>query len=325
MTEPIVRVAHVSKQYSMITSPAKQLRSLLRPTKSKPAFLALRDISFTVQPGETVGLIGLNGSGKSTISNILAGIIQPSHGTVETKGEVSLLAIGAGLKPNLSGMENIRLKCIMLGYSNQQIAKMIPAITEFADLHEFIDQPIKRYSSGMKARLGFAIAVQIDPDILIIDEALSVGDTTFYKKCTDKIAEFQASGKTIFFVSHALRQVRDLCDRIIWLHYGEIRLDGPADEVGLEYSKFVHHFNKLSKEEKKEYQQNLKKRQANVEQLDTSHAYSAKKAHGAIRKSTILYLAILWVFTIFSGLFMESATFLAKFHELLASICKIGG
>ncbi|MBC1501194.1 ABC transporter ATP-binding protein [Listeria weihenstephanensis] len=316
----MVSVSHVSKQYSMITSPAKQLRGLLKPNREKPAFLALRDVSFEVGRGETVGLIGLNGSGKSTLSNILAGIIQPSHGKVHTGGEVSLLAIGAGLKPTLSGMENIRMKCLMLGYSNQQIAEMIPAITDFADLQDFIEQPIKRYSSGMKARLGFAIAVQIDPDILIIDEALSVGDTTFYKKCTDKIAEFQAAGKTIFFVSHSLSQVKTMCHRIIWIHYGELRLDGPADEVGLEYSKFVHRFNKLSKEEKTAYQQNLKKRQTNTEQLDQAHAFDPKQINGGMRKTTLVYLSILWLFTIFSALLMESTTFLTKLQELLASI-----
>lgn len=323
MIESMVSVTHVSKQYSMITSPAKQLRSLFHPTKKRPTFMALRDVSFDVKRGETVGLIGLNGSGKSTLSNILAGIIQPSHGKVLTGGEVSLLAIGAGLKPTLSGMENIRLKCLMLGYSNAQIAEMIPAITEFADLHDFIDQPIKRYSSGMKARLGFAIAVQINPDILIIDEALSVGDTTFYKKCTDKIEQFQEEGKTIFFVSHALSQVRTICDRIIWLHYGEVRLDGPAEEVGLEYSKFVHRFNKLSKEEKTEYQQSLKKRQSNTDQLDETDVH--KKENKGFRKSSVIYLSILWSFTIFSGILMESTAFFTKLQEIIASILRFGG
>ncbi|EUJ27878.1 ABC transporter ATP-binding protein [Listeria cornellensis] len=325
MTESMVSVTHVSKQYSMITSPAKQLRGLLKSNREKPTFLALRDVSFEVGPGETVGLIGLNGSGKSTLTNILAGIIQPTHGKVHTRGEVSLLAIGAGLKPTLSGMENIRMKCLMLGYSNQQIAEMIPAITDFADLHDFIDQPIKRYSSGMKARLGFAIAVQIDPDILIIDEALSVGDTTFYTKCTDKIEQFQEEGKTIFFVSHALSQVRTMCDRIIWLHYGEVRLDGPAEEVGLEYSKFVHHFNKLSKEEKTEYQQNLKKRQNNTNQIDTPRTYKQDKANGGFRQSTIVYLSILWTFTIFSAIAMESGMFFTKLQEIIANILQFGG
>ncbi|WP_430534607.1 ABC transporter ATP-binding protein [Listeria rocourtiae] len=321
MIESMVSVQRVSKQYSMITSPAKQLRSLFHPRAKKPAFLALRDVSFEVKRGETVGLIGLNGSGKSTLSNILAGILPPSHGSVQTGGDVSLLAIGAGLKPTLSGLENIRLKCLMLGYSNAQIAEMIPAITDFADLHDFIDQPIKRYSSGMKARLGFAIAVQINPDILIIDEALSVGDTTFYKKCTDKIAQFQAEGKTIFFVSHALSQVRTLCDRIIWLHYGEVRLDGPAEEVGLEYSKFVHRFNKLSKEEKTEYQQKLKKRQTNTHELQRS---LSNKKQPDVRKTTVVYLSILWAFTIFSAIAMESSTFFTKLQEIIASILQIG-
>ncbi|MBC2303629.1 ABC transporter ATP-binding protein [Listeria booriae] len=319
MVENAVEAEHISKQYSMFTSQSKELLYFWKKSKKKPSFLALRDVSFQVKKGETVGFIGLNGSGKSTLSNILAGIILPTYGEVKMNGEVSLLAIGAGLKPTLSGVENIRMKCLMLGYSNKEIERMIPDITEFADLHDFIYQPIKRYSSGMKARLGFAIAVQIDPDILIIDEALSVGDTTFYKKCTDKIADFQTAGKTIFFVSHSLSQVQHLCNRIIWLHYGELRLDGPADVVGLEYSKFVHRFNKLTKEEKQAYQTNLKQRQKNkIEQDKDSITHNKLKWHR--RQSPFIYLSILWLVVIVSALGMESNLFATKVYDLIASL-----
>ncbi|WP_239257195.1 ABC transporter ATP-binding protein [Listeria ilorinensis] len=311
-----VEVDHVFKQYSMLTSQSKELLALFKPVKNKPAFLALQNISFQVKKGETVGLIGLNGSGKSTLSNILAGIVPPTSGEVKLNGEVSLLAIGAGLKPTLSGIENIRMKCLMLGYSTKEINQMIPEIIEFAGLQSFIHQPIKRYSSGMKARLGFAIAVQIDPDILIIDEALSVGDTTFHKKCTDKIREFQALGKTIFFVSHAMGQVQNLCNRIIWLHYGEIRLDGPADEVGLAYSKFVHQFNKLSEEEKKRYQADSKQHQM---QTKIAQSVAADKKTNAL---TWLYQGALAIWIVFSAVCMESTEFSAKIYDIIINFLK---
>ncbi|WP_099224793.1 ABC transporter ATP-binding protein [Listeria costaricensis] len=311
-----VEVNHVFKQYSMLTSQSRELLALLKPVKNQPAFLALQDVSFQVKKGETVGLIGLNGSGKSTLSNVLAGIVPPTSGEVKIKGEVSLLAIGAGLKPTLSGVENIRMKCLMLGYSTKEINRMIPEIIEFAGLQSFIHQPIKRYSSGMKARLGFAIAIQIDPDILIIDEALSVGDTTFHKKCTDKIKEFQALGKTIFFVSHAMSQVQNLCDRIIWLHYGEVRLDGPADEVGLAYSKFVHQFNKLSEEEKKTYQADSKQHQM---QAKMARSVAADQKANSL---TWLYQGGLAVWIIFSAACMEVSEFSAKIYDFIGHFLK---
>ncbi|EUJ42247.1 ABC transporter ATP-binding protein [Listeria riparia] len=319
MPETIVHLKQVAKQYSMLASQSKQLLSIFQPAEEKPSFFALRDVSFAVKKGETVGLIGLNGSGKSTLSNILAGIILPTYGDMHIRGEVSLLAIGAGLKPTLSGMENIRMKCLMLGYSTQEIEQMIPAITEFADLQGFIHQPIKRYSSGMKARLGFAIAVQIDPDILIIDEALAVGDTTFYKKCTDKIAEFQAAGKTIFFVSHSLSQVQNLCDRIIWIHYGEVRLDGPAQEVGLEYSKFVHQYNKWSKEEKQAYQTECKQRQMDTSLHQEQPAYPSQKEGTGSQRGTLWYLSALWILVLVSAMLMESSHLATKVYEIIAS------
>ncbi|MEN2666119.1 ABC transporter ATP-binding protein [Listeria aquatica] len=253
-------------------------------------FQALEDISFQVKQGSCIGFIGLNGSGKSTLSSLIADHLVPSKGEIKRNGKVSLLAISSGLKPNLTGTENIELKLLLMGFKSSEIESRIENIVRFTELHDFIHQPIKQYSSGMKARLGFGIAIQTDPDILIIDEALAVGDLTFYEKCLNEIERFKQAGKTIFFVSHAISQIREICDQVAWLHYGELKLFGESEEVCLEYSKFIHHFNKKTKEEREAYQSEMMAKQ-----------YVAKKTkekHRALNFSQFFFPALLVILLI---------------------------
>ena len=207
------------------------LEMFLRQPRHTP-FHALSGVSLQLDYGETLGIVGDNGAGKSTLMKILAGTIEPSTGTLETHGRVAaILELGAGFHPEFSGLENLRLGCALMGLDESEIRQRIPQIIEFSELGDFIHQPLKTYSSGMYVRLAFSLVASVDPDILIVDEALAVGDAHFQKKCMDRMNAFREQGKALTFCSHSLYQVRHLCDRALWLDHGRVHLVGPVDEV----------------------------------------------------------------------------------------------
>jgi ABC-2 type transport system ATP-binding protein len=226
-----IRAAGVSKRFrSHRQATSVKERLLRRGAGSAEEFWALRDVSVDIPRGRTIGLIGANGSGKSTLLKVLAGILHPTSGEVTVQGRISsLLELGAGFNGDLSGRDNVFLNASLLGLSRQHTAELFPSIVEFSELGDFIDDPVKHYSSGMYVRLGFAVAVHVDPDILLIDEVLAVGDEAFARKCLDKIEEFQRDGRTILFVSHALDLVERICDRAVVLHHGEVAYDGDPE------------------------------------------------------------------------------------------------
>lgn len=265
MTETIkVSVKNVSKVYPINQTKAQKIISILKfwqREKHDEIYYALKDINFEVNAGDSVGLVGLNGSGKSTLSNLLGEVTAPTTGNVTINGKSSLIAISAGLNNELTGEENIKMKCLMHGLSEETIRERYDDIVAFSELGDFIYQPIKTYSSGMKSRLGFAIAVHTDPDVLIVDEALSVGDDTFSNKCIERMKEFQAEGKTIFFVSHSIGQIQKMCNKAIWLHYGELKSYGDCiPTVGL-YARFVREYNSYPKEKQLQYKEDMSRGQ----------------------------------------------------------------
>jgi teichoic acid transport system ATP-binding protein len=259
-----VIIKDVTKKYKMYGNTKEKLLDIILPKSYGEDFYALQNVDFEAEKGDVVGFIGINGSGKSTLSNIIAGIIPPTSGLVEVKGRTALIAVNAGLKNELTGRENIELKCLMLGFSKAEIKELEPDIIEFADIGKFIDQPVKSYSSGMRSRLGFAISVNVNPDILVIDEALSVGDQTFADKCLDKMNEFKAKGKTIFFISHSIGQMKKFCDKALWLEYGEVKDYGLIGEVLPKYEEFLKHYKNMSLEEKRRFRHEAIMKQSGV-------------------------------------------------------------
>lgn len=240
---PAIELVNVSKvyrryggrQFATLKSALLQ-RSILRTLKPRETFSALTDVSFTVPKGSTYGVVGPNGSGKSTALKLVAGITKPTTGTVRVQGRISaLIELGAGFHPEISGRENVFINGIMLGLTKRQIHERFDEIVEFAELTDFIDAPVKTYSSGMYMRLGFAVAIHVDPDVLLVDEVLAVGDEGFTHKCLDKFAEFRRRGKTILLVTHSLSLVERFCDEALWLDAGVARSHGDPKRVVSEY------------------------------------------------------------------------------------------
>jgi len=242
-SEKAIEFLEVSKRF--LLEEGRTLRefvpALLQGRGWQPPFYALREVTFSVERGETVGIVGRNGSGKSTCLKLIAGVMAHSEGEVHVHGRVSpLIELGAGFHPDLTGRENVYLNASILGMSNREIRARFDDIVDFAELHEFMDTPVKRYSSGMYMRLGFAVAVHSDPDILLVDEVLAVGDAVFAEKCMAKIREMHQRGVTIVIVSHSLDVIRDFCSRAILLRGGQLIEDGAPDEVTRHYWAAAH-------------------------------------------------------------------------------------
>lgn len=239
----IIEVKELSKIYKMYNKPSERIKEALFPKsfgKKVKEFYALRDVSFSVEKGETVGIIGKNGSGKSTLLKILTGVIKESGGMAKVDGKVSaLLELGAGFNPEYTGIENIYLNGTIMGFTREQMKEKIDEITDFAEIGEFINHPVKNYSSGMFVRLAFAVAINVSPEILIVDEALAVGDYRFQAKCYKKFEELKNMGKTILFVTHDVDTVRRFCTRAVWIDSGRLVMDGGAREVTSKYMEFI--------------------------------------------------------------------------------------
>lgn len=242
MNELAIIARNITKKYKLYNKPIDRLKdsfSLTKKSKFSKEFYALNDINFEIKKGESVGIIGKNGSGKSTLLKIITGVLQPSSGSMDVNGHISaILELGAGFNPEYTGMQNIYLSGTIMGYGKEEMEEKIPEIVEFADIGDFINQPVKNYSSGMYVRLAFAVAISVDPEILIVDEALSVGDIRFQQKCLRKIEELKKD-KTILFVSHDLLQLNKFCDRLIWINEGNLISDGEPDEVSKQYQAFM--------------------------------------------------------------------------------------
>lgn len=231
MSEVAVSIDHVSKKFRLYHERNQSIKSaIMRGRRSvHEDFWALNDVSFEVPTGSTFGLIGSNGSGKSTLLKCLAKIYYPEKGNISYRGKIAaLLEVGSGFHPELSGRENVFLNGSILGMSKKEVTRKFDEIVDFSGVEQFIDQPVKNYSSGMYVRLGFAIAINVDPDVLVVDEVLSVGDAEFQEKCRKKFIDFKTAGKTVILVSHSMGQVQDMCDNAAWLRHGSLVMTGEA-------------------------------------------------------------------------------------------------
>ncbi|MEG1075190.1 MAG: ABC transporter ATP-binding protein, partial [Ruthenibacterium sp.] len=251
MQDTVIEVSGLCKDYALYDQKIDRLREALDPLHKKRhhVFKALHDVNFSVHKGETVGIIGTNGSGKSTLLKILTGVVTPTSGTVTVNGKISaLLELGAGFNPEYTGMQNIYLNGTIMGYTEDDMHQKVPGIIEFAGIGDFINQPVKTYSSGMFARLAFAVAISVEPDVLIVDEALSVGDVFFQSKCFKKFEQLQKLGTTILLVSHDLGSITQYCSRAILLNQGILITQGSPKEVVDVYKKIlVNQYNPAEK------------------------------------------------------------------------------
>ena len=238
-SELAIRVHNLSKHYHIYDHPRDRLLQMLWRGKKQfyRNFHALEDVSFEIAKGETVGIIGRNGAGKSTLLQLICGTLTPSHGQIEVNGRVAaLLELGTGFNPEYSGRDNVMINAAILGLSPEETAARYDDIVEFADIGDFINQPVKTYSSGMYVRLAFSVAIHVHPDILIIDEALSVGDAFFQAKCMTRMRQMIDQGATLLFISHDIGAVKAICQKVIWLEHGKIRQQGPTNEVANLYA-----------------------------------------------------------------------------------------
>ena len=256
MNNTAIKVSHLTKIYKLYDKPVDRLKESLHPLKKQyhKEFYALNDINFEIKKGETVGIIGKNGAGKSTLLKIITGVLTPTNGSVHVHGRIaSLLELGAGFNPEYTGVENIYFQGSLMGYTREEVAEKVDEIIAFADIGDFVYQPVKMYSSGMYARLAFAVAINVDPDILIVDEALSVGDFAFQFKCFQKFQAFQKAGKTILFVSHSTQQIIQYCNKAMLIHSGNlIKYSDDVKQTTYDYEVLIRKHDGFNIEELKE-------------------------------------------------------------------------
>lgn len=251
--ENAIEIKNLSKVYKIYKKPWHRVVDIFSKNKRYKPYYALKDLTISIPKGEAVGVLGKNGAGKSTLLKIITGVTEPTEGNIKINGKIAaLLELTSGFDQELTGMENIYLKALTMGMQRKDIDEQIDNIIEFADIGDYINQPVRTYSSGMKSRLGFAISVNVNPDILIVDEVLSVGDDVFKLKCIDKMEEFKRQGKTIFFVSHSLFTVKSFCNKCMWIKDGELMCYGETGEIMVQYENFLKEEKAKEREKKKQ-------------------------------------------------------------------------
>lgn len=287
MDDIVIKVNNLSKVYHLYDKPEDRVKEALNPFRKKyhHDFYALDDVSFEIKKGETVGILGKNGAGKSTLLKIITGVLTPTNGNVEVNGKIaSLLELGAGFNPDLTGLENIYLNGTIMGLTRKDIDNRIDAILDFADIGEFIHQFVKTYSSGMFARLAFSVAINVNPDILIIDEALSVGDIEFQTKCMQKMEDITTLGTTILLVSHDIQSIKKFSDSVIWFDKGKIIQSGHPNKILEDYMSFISYGLETQRDSSTNETLELKKNSSLIEFIDMTNLDSFGKKQALILK-----------------------------------------